>query len=448
MEILYPRCCGLDVHQKSVTACVLLSAVGERQPQREVRTFSTMTAGLLALADWLTAHAVTQVAMESTGVYWKPVWNVLEGSVDLLLVNAHHVKQVPGRKTDVRDAEWLADLLRHGLLRPSFVPPPAQRELRELTRLRTARVRARAAELNRLHKTLEAANVKLGAVATDLQGLSCRDMLAALVAGQTDPAALAGLARGKLRAKLPALEQALTGRFGPHQRFLVAEHLATIDELEAGIARLSAEIAARLAPPDDPSPRGRQVKLVAPGHGDPVVVDQASGAVLTEADLTADPVARLDTIPGVGRRSAEAILAEIGTDLSRFPTAGHLASWAGLCPGHNESGGKRRGGKTRKGSPWLRTVLVEAATAAARTNGTSLKARYHRLAARRGAKKAVVAVAHTILVIAYHILKEGTIYRELGGNYYDERDRATVERRLVHRLERLGHHVTLSPAAA
>jgi transposase len=389
-----------------------------------------MTSGLLALADWLANSEVTHVAMESTGVYWKPVWNVLEGGFDLLLVNARHVKAVPGRKTDVRDAEWLAALLRHGLLRPSFVPPLPQRELRELTRLRTARVRARASELNRLHKSLEAANVKLGAVATDLQGVSCRDMLAALVAGETDPTALAELARGRLPAKLPALEQALTGRFGAHQRFLVAEHLATIDELEAGIERLSAEIATRLTPP--PAPEG-------PDGGAP---GPRAGAA---AD---DPVARLTTIPGVGRRTAEGILAEVGSDVSRFPTAGHLASWAGLCPGQDESAGKRRSGKTRKGSPWLRTLLVEAATAAARTKDTALSARYRRLAARRGRKKAIVALAHTLLVIVYHLLTEGTTYRELGGNYYDERDRTAVERRLVQRLERLGHHVTLAPAAA
>ena len=428
MEIVYPRCCGIDVHQKSVTACLLVTTGAPGRPHKEVRTLSTMTPGLLALSDWLASHHVTHVAMESTGVYWKPVWNVLEGGFELLLVNAHHIKQVPGRKTDVADSAWLADLLRHGLLRPSFVPPPAQRALRELTRLRMARVQARAAELNRLPKTLEAANIKLGAVATDLQGVSCRAMLAALVVGETDPAALAELARGRLRAKLPALEQALTGRFGAHQRFLVAEHLATIDELEAGIERLSAEIAARLAP--HPARDGAD----APDGADPRLAD--------------DPVARLDTIPGVGRRVAEAILAEIGTDLGRFPTAGHLASWAGLCPGHNESAGKRRSGKTRKGSPWLRTLLVEAAHAAARTKDTALSARYRRLAARRGHKKAIVAVAHALLIIVYHLLTEGTVYRERGGNYSDERDRRSVERRLVQRLERLGHHVTLSPAAA
>jgi transposase len=339
------------------------------------------------------------------------------------------------------DAEWLADLLRHGLLRPSFVPPPAQRELRELTRLRTARVRTRAAELNRLHKTLEAANLKLGAVATDLQGVSCRAMLAGLVAGETDPAPLADLARGKLRAKLPALEQALTGRFGPHQRFLVAEHLATLDELEAGIERLSTEIATRLAPPDAPP--------ADPGTPETPETPETPGADPAAAGTPADdPVARLDTIPGVGRRTAEAILAEVGTDVRRFPTAGHLASWAGLCPGQDESAGKRRSGKTRKGSPWLRTLLVEAATAAARTKDTALQARYRRLAARRGRKRAIVAVAHAILVIAYHILKEGTCYRDGVDPAAAARARAARERRLVHGLERLGHQVTLRPAAA
>jgi transposase len=453
MEVLHPRCGGLDVHQKSVAACVLASD-GQGRPRKEVRAFGTTTADLLALSDWLAAREVTHVAMESTGVYWRPVWNVLEGNFELLLVNAQHVKQVPGRKTDVRDCEWLADLLRHGLLRPSVVPPPEQRELRELTRLRTARTRARAAEVNRLHKTLEAANVKLASVASDLLGASCRDMLAALVAGRDDPAALAGLARGKLRAKQAELERALAGRFGPHQRFLVAEHLATIDELEAGIARLSAAIAARLAPPADPAAGGpaagprREVELAGQGPGAAVVVDRATGEVLDEAALAADPVARLDTIPGVGRTVAEAILAEVGRDMSRFPSASRLASWAGVCPGNDESAGKRRSGTTRKGAPWLRSLLVEAAHGASKAKGTYLAARYHRIAARRGKKKAAIAVAHTILVIAYHILKDGTVYRELGGNYYDERDRQAVERRLVKRLERLGHHVTLTPAAA
>jgi transposase len=441
MEVLYPRCCGLDVHQKSVTACVLLSPERGSRPRKEVRTFPALTDGLLALGDWLTSQAVTHVAMESTGVYWKPVWNVLEGDFELLLVNAHHVKQVPGRKTDVKDCEWVADLWRHGLLRPSFVPELPQRELRELTRLRTSRVRLRVSEANRLQKTLEAANLKLGAVASDVLGVSARAMLALLVAGEDDPAVLADLAQGKLRTKLPELERALTGRVGAHQRFLIGEHLVTIDELDAGIARLSAEIATRLTPPPAPP------DVLPPPEETPPTAAVPVPATLGIAPGD-DVVARLDTIPGVGRITAEGLLAELGTDMTRFPSAAHLASWAGLCPGNNESAGKRRSGKTRKGSPWLRALLVEAAHGASRTTNTYLAARYHRIAARRGKKKAVVAVAHTILLIVYHLLRDGTSYHELGGNFYDERDRAAIERRLVRRLERLGNQVTLTPAAA
>jgi transposase len=447
MEVLYPRCGGLDVHHKSVTACVLLTEEAPARPRKAIRTFSTMTAGLLELADWLAAQAVTHVAMESTGVYWKPVWNVLEGDFALLLANAHHVKAVPGRKTDVRDCEWLADLLRHGLLRGSFVPERPQRELRELTRLRTSRVRMRAAEVNRLQKTLEGANLKLGAVVSDVLGVSGRDILARLVAGETDPAALAELARGKLRTKLPELERALDGRCRAHQRFLVAEHLATIEELEDGIARLGAEIAARLAdPPDDSAP---DAPLADAAVADAAVADAAvADAAVADAAVADAAVARLDTIPGIGRTTAEGILAEIGTDMSRFPSAAHLASWAGLCPGNTQSAGKRGSGKTRKGSPALRSLLVEAAHAAARTKDTYLGARYRRLAARRGAKKAVVAVAHTLLIIVYHVLADGTVYRELGANHFDERDRAGVKRRAVRRLEQLGYKVTVEPLAA
>jgi transposase len=346
----------------------------------------------------------------SLPAYGQPVWNLLEGSFALLLVNARHVKQVPGRKTDVRDCEWLADLLRHGLLRASFVPDRPQRELRELTRYRTTLVRERAAAVNRLQKTLEGANIKLASVASDVLGLSGRRMLEALVAGGTDPAAVADLARGKLRAKLPQLERALAGRFAAHQRFLVAEQLAHLDYLDEALARLDAEIAERVRP-----------------------VEEA--------------IERLDTIPGVGRRTAEVLVAEIGTDLARFPTAAHLASWAGMCPGNHESAGKRQSGKTRKGDAWLRAALVEAAHAAARTKGTYLAAQYRRLAGRRGKKKALVAVGHSILVIAYHLLHHACPYAELGGAYFEERDRLAVERRLVRRLEGLGYKVTLEPAA-
>jgi transposase len=408
MDVLQERCCGLDVHKKTVVACRITPGA-DGQLEKAIRTFGTMTADLEALAAWLAEAGCTQVAMESTGVYWKPVWNVLEGRFALLLVNARHVKAVPGRKTDVRDCEWLADLLRHGLLRGSFVPDRAQRELRELTRYRTALGRERATAVNRLHKTLEGANVKLGAVASDLLGRSGRAILEHLVGGTTDPAALAELARGRLREQRPALRQALAGSFGAHQQFLVAEQLAHIDELDERLARLDAEVAERLRP-----------------------VDAA--------------VEALDTIPGVGRRTAEILLAEVGPDLGRFPTAGHLASWAGMCPGNHESAGKQHSGKMRKGSKWLRAALIEAAQAAARTKSTYLAAQYRRLATRRGRRRAVAAVGHSILVIAYQLLRHGTTYQELGGNYFDERDRQAVERRLVRRLEQLGHKVILAPA--
>jgi transposase len=409
MDVLYEWCCGLDIHKRIVVACLVVPGP-DGKPMKEVRSFGTMTDEVLRLADWLAANGVTHVAMESTGVYWKPVWNLLEDSFALLLVNARHVKAVPGRKTDAKDCEWLADLLRHGLLRGSFVPERPQRELRELTRYRTSLVQERSAEVNRLQKTLEGANIKLGDVATDIMGLSSRQMLAALAAGQTDAGAMAQLAQGRLRDKLPALERALAGQVGPHQRFLLARQLAHIDFLDTSIAEVSTEIAARLRPCD--------------------------------AELE-----RLATIPGVGRRTAEVLVAEIGTDMSRFPTAAHLASWAGMCPGNDESAGKRRSGKTRKGSPWLRSTLIEAARAAGRSKGTYLAAQYHRLSVRRGTKRAAVAVGHTILVIAYRLLSAADVYRDLGDRYFDERDRRAVERRLVARLEGLGYMVSLEPAA-
>jgi transposase len=410
MQVVHERCCGLDVHKKTVVACVLTPGT-TGQPRKEVRTFGTMTADLERLADWLGERGVSHAVLESTGSYWKPIWNILEERrLALVLANAAHVKHVPGRKTDVQDAEWLADLLRHGLVRGSFVPDREQRELRELTRYRTALVEERTAAVNRLQKVLEGANVKLASVATDVTGVSARAMLAELVAGSTDAAALAELAVGALRAKIPALQQALTGRVGAHQRFLLAQQLAHIDFLDEQISRLDAEVAERTRP------------------------------------FAAD-IARLDTIPGVSRRVAEILVAEIGTALDRFPTAGHLASWAGMCPGNDESAGKRRSGTTRKGSPALRRALVQAAHAAGRSRQTYLGAQYRRLAARRGAKKAAIAVGHSIVVIAYYLLTRATVYEDLGPAYFDQRDRDAVRRRLVGRLEQLGYKVTTEPAA-
>jgi transposase len=407
MDVVYPRCCGLDVHKRTVVACVIVSRT-RGTPHKEIRTFGTMTAELLELADWLRAQEVTHVAMESTGVYWQPIYNLLEDEFTLLLANARHIKAVPGRKTDVRDCEWVADLLRHGLLKASFVPQREQRELRELTRYRTALIRERSAEVNRLQKTLEGANIKLAAVATDVLGVSGRQMLHELVAGVSDPAVLADLARGRLREKRPQLERALAGRFGAHQRFLVAQQLAHLDDLDDILAQLSGEIESRLRP-------------------------------------CAAEAARLDTIPGVSQRAAEILLAELGADLNRFRSAAHLASWAGLCPGNHESAGKRHSGRTRQGNLWLRSLLVEVAQAAGRTQ-TYLGARFRRLAARKGGKKAAVAVAHKIIRIVYYLLTRQTVYQDLGVSYLDQRDRQAVERRAVRRLESLGYTVTLEPA--
>jgi transposase len=409
MDVVYPCCCGIDVHKKTVVACVIVQ--GQKgQPSKAIRTFGTMTDELLQLADWLTAERVTHVALEATGVYWKPLWNLLEGNFELLLANPQHIKAVPGRKTDVKDAEWIADLLRHGLLRASFVPNRSQRELRELTRYRTALVRERTRETNRLQKTLEGANLKLGDVASNVLGVSGRAMLEGLVAGNSDATKLADLARGKLREKRAALERALSGQIGPHQRFLLAEQLFHIDALNAAIERVSAEIAERV-------------------HAFEAAIE------------------RLDCVPGLGRRTAEALVAEIGTDMTRFPTAAHLASWAGMCPGNHESAGKQQTGRTRPGNKWLKAALVEAAQAIARTKGTYLAAQYRRLAARRGKQKAAVAVGHSLLLIVYHLLVDERDYEDLGANYFDERDRQHVERRLVRRLEDLGYRVNLEPYA-
>lgn len=405
MEVVHQRCAGLDVHKKTVVACVIT-------PEgRETKTFGTMTADLLALADWLCAKGCTHVAMESTGVYWKPIYNLLEDSgLQPLVVNAQHIKQVPGRKTDVKDAEWIADLLRHGLVRGSYIPDRWQRELREMVHYRKALIQERAREVNRVQKVLEGANIKLAAVVTDVMGKSGRAMLEAMVHGTEAPQVLAAMAKGKLQSKRDQLEQALRGVLGPHQRQMLASQLRHIDFLDQEIEQLDREITERLRP--------------------------------FEAILR-----RLDTIPGVGRRVAEEILVMIGVDMSRFLTAAHLASWAKLCPGNDESAGKRGSGRTGKGNPWLRTALLEAARAAARARDTYLAAQYHRIAARRGAKRAAVAVAHTILVIAYHIVKDGTTYQELGAHYFDKRAKETIARQAVKRLEQIGYRVIIEAAA-
>jgi transposase len=410
MHIVHERCCGLDVHKRTVVACVLITGP-DGAGERHVRTFKTMTTDLLAVADWLDGLQVTQVAMESTGVYWRPVYNVLEDGRTVLLVNPQHMHAVPGRKTDVRDSEWLADLLRHGLLRASFIPPAPIRALRELTRYRKTLVQQRADEINRLQKTLEGANLKLAAVASDILGVSGRAMLAALVAGEHDPEVLADLARGNLRAKLPALREALTGRVQAQHRVLISQILAHADFLEQAIAQVQAEIERRL-----------------PAY--------------TEA------VALLHTIPGVRAVAAAAILAEIGPDLSRFPTAGHLASWAGLCPSNKQSAGKRPKGPINRGNLWLRAIMGEVAWASIRTKASYFHAQFGRIARRRGREKAAVAVAHSLLVVIYHVLKTGQPYTELGVDYFDRLDADRLERHHVRRLEQLGYTVTLTPIAA
>ncbi|CAN5123326.1 IS110 family transposase [soil metagenome] len=410
METIVDRAAALDVHKAQVTACVRVPGRGRVRAQ-EVAEFQTTVRGLLSLRDWLHAHRVTQVAMEATGVYWKPVWAILEDEFDCLLCNARHVKQVPGRKTDVSDAAWLCQLLEAGLLQRSFVPPKPIRALRNLTRYRKSQIGERQREANRLHKILEDTGIKLDCVATDILGVSGRAMLDALVAGTTDPQVLAELARGKLRAKIPALREALVGRFDAQHALIVSAILAHLDFLDEQIQLLSEAIEEQLLP-------------------------------------FAPAVELLSTIPGVGRRTAEAVIAEIGTDMSRFPSERHLASWAGQCPGNDRSAGKRRSGATRHGSKWLDAALTEAALAATRSKDVYLAAQYQRLRPRRGHGRALGAVKHSILCACWHMLSTGELYREAGGDYFSRRDPERATRRLVAQLERLGHHVTLEAAAA
>ena len=412
MEVLYPRCAGLDVHKQTVVACARLAAAGG-EVVREVRTFGTTTASLLELAEWLTENGCTHGAMEATGVYWRPVWHILaEGGFVLVLANAAHVRNVPGRKTDVSDAAWLAELLAHGLVRASFVPGPATQALRALLRTRKQLVREKAAHTQRLRKTLEDANIKLDAVLANLSGTSGRAMLEALTAGETDPAKLAVLAHPRLAATPERLREALRGRVTPqHRFFLLRLHLDQIDSLDAAIGRIDREVDAGLAP------------------------------FRAAAELLA-------SIPGIGPLAAQVILAEIGPDMGRFPTAGHLLSWAGSCPRNDESAGKRRSDRLRKGAPWLKTTLVQCAWAASRKKASYLQAQFHRLRGRRGPKEAVCAVAASILTAAYHMLKDGTPYQDLGPDHFERRAKQAQARRLLRRLADLGYAVEITPAAA
>lgn len=404
MEVVYSHCCGLDVHKKIVVACIVSPA------GKEIRTFSTMTDDLISMVDWLKEKGCTHVAMESTGSFWKPIFNLLElEDIEALVVNAKHMKNVPGRKTDVKDAEWIAGLLRHGLLQGSYIPSRDQRELREIIRYRRSLIDERAREVNRVQKVLEGANIKLSSVASDVLGKSGRAMIEAMIAGEEDPEILSELARRSLKKKKPELRRALNGLMGRHQKLMLKTQLRHIDFLADEIRKLDEEIKKRMLPFDE--------------------------------DLEL-----LDTIPGVGRRTAEQILAEIGTDMNQFPSAAHMCSWAGLSPGNNESAGKRKSGKTRKGNKKLRSALVEAARAAGRTKNTYLSSQYHRLSARRGANRAAVAVAHSILTIAYFIIKRKQPYIELGPTYYEERKRDTVMKHSIKKLESLGYKVTVEVA--
>ena len=412
MQVVYERCAGLDVHKKTVVVCRITPQANGGW-RKEVRTFGTMTDELLALADWLRVVEVSHIAMESTGVYWKPIYNLLEAEFGVVLVNAQHIKFVPGRKTDVNDAQWIAELLQHGLLKASYIPPVEQRDLRDLIRYRTSLIQERTREVNRVQKVLEDANIKLGSVASNVLGVSGREMLEQMIAGQDDPAHLAQLARGRLREKIADLERALTGHMRDNHRLLLKLHLEHIDDLNGKISLLS-EAIEQLLLPFDP----------------------------------AKAIERLDGIPGVDIKVAQIILAELGTDMSRFPTAAHAASWAGLAPGRHESAGRNRSSRIREGNKHLKAALVQAAHAAGKRKDHYLGAQYRRLAARRGKQRAAVAVAHSILVIVYHMLQRGTEYLELGGDYFDKHNQQQLQRRLVQRLEHLGYKVTLEPTAA
>jgi transposase len=410
MEVLHPRCCGLDVHKETVVACLRLVIDGKAI--KETRTFATTTAGLLALSEWLTETQCTHVAMEATGVYWKPVWHILsDGDFELVLANAAHIKNVPGRKSDVKDSDWISDLLAHGLIQPSFVPDGPTQEMRTLLRTRKQVVREKSSHVLRIQKTLEDANIKLDSVITDIMGVSGRKMIEALIAGEKDPAKLARLADPRVKASKESLREALRGRVTKNHRFLLRLHLRQIDAIDAAIAEIDREVEASIAP-------------------------------------FRTAVEQVSTVPGVKSLAAQTILSEIGLDMSRFPSSGHLISWACICPRSDESAGKRRSTRIRKGSPWLKTTLVQCAWAATRTKGSYLQAQFYRLRARRGAKKAILAVAASILTAIYHMLKDGTFYQDLGPDHFDPRTKERHKNRLIKRLADLGYVVELVPQAS
>jgi transposase len=442
MDLLHTHGAGLDIHKKTIVAHARITDPQGRVT-RHTRTFGTMTADLLTLAAWLLSLEITHVAMESTGEYWKPVYNILEGSFTILVVNAQHIKNVPGRKTDVLDAQWIADLLCHGLVRGSFIPPQPQRDLRDLTRQRTNLVRDRATVVNRLQKVLEWANIKLAAVVSDVVGVSARAMLAALVDGQSDSTLLADLARGRMREKRADLERALSGRVRDHHRFVIASHLEQIDFLDAQIASFDAQIVtcvAEQAPPSPPAAPAAPAE--APPPPVPPSADDGNGLSWEAA------IQIWDSVPGIGRRLAEQLVAEIGPQPEQFPSAEHLASWAKVAPGNRESAGKRLSGKTGKGNRWLRTSLVQAAHGAVKVKGSALAVYYRRLAKRMSGKKAMMAVAHKILTIGYTLLCKREWYREPDLSVREVRRTEQLVAQMQRRIERLGYTVTIEPPAA
>jgi len=407
MEVMIERCCGIDVHKSKLTACLLVGKP-DGKAEKSIKTFSTMTSDLLALKDWLEAEGCTHVGIESTGVYWKPVFNIIEDSITVILANARDIKNVPGRKTDVKDCEWIADLLRFGLIRASFIPPKPIRELRDLTRYRTKLIGEMTSEKNRVQKVLEDANIKLSCVATDIFGTSGKEMLSALLQAESTPEEMAELAKGRLRKKIPALIEALRGNVSDHHRYLIEISLRHLESLGELIADLDERI------------------------------DKAMEPYREEQEL-------LMSITGVEKKSAESVIAEIGVDMSQFPSEGHLASWAGVCPGNNESAGKRKSGKTTKGDTWLQRTLIQVAHAASKAKNTYLKDKYHRIAARRGKKRAAMAVAHKILGFAYYVLRYRVPYHDLGEDYLDKLNKDVLEWKLIKRLEALGNKVTIEP---